>query len=178
VRKGVTPFSAELPLGKHRVGVEIDGYALNERQAELTADTSVTLDFTLEKRTETVPLVAASPDVVPASISSASAQPAVVPAAALPAPTAASTEPAPRARTWTWVGAGVTAAALATAVGFGLSAQGQSQELMSPPPRTGREATLLRDGAKGHATTSNILYGVAGVAGAATVGLFFFEGEF
>ena len=168
-RAGVTPFSAELPLGRHRVGVEIEGYALNERQIELTADTSAALDFTLEKRTETVPLVDASQEVVPAT----------VPQAALVVPSAETTSGwRPRPGIWTWVSAGVTAAALATAVGFGLSAQNQSDTLMTRQPRTGADATLLRDGAKGSATTSNVLYGVAGVAGAATVGLFFFEGEF
>ncbi len=172
---GMTPFSAELPLGTHRVAVEVEGYALNERQIELTADTSVALDFTLERRTETAPLVEATPDIPPAALS----VPSAIPQAALAAPSTEATSTwRPRPGLWTWVAAGVTAAALATAVGFGLNAQKQSDALMTREPRTGANATLLRDGAKGSAATSNILYGVAGVAGAATVGLFFFEGEF
>ncbi len=177
-RRGVTPFSAELPLGTYRVGVEIEGYALNERRIELTSDTSVALDFTLEKRTETVPLVEATPEIVPASATTTLAGPTAVPEPALPTKAPAPPTEAPRSRTWTWVGAGVATVALATAVGFGLSAQSQSHALMKEGPHPGGKATDLRDGALDHAATANVFYGIAGAAGAATVGLFFFEGEF
>ena len=76
------------------------------------------------------------------------------------------------------VGAGITGAALVTAAIFGATARDASSELRDGTIRDRAQATELRDAAVGRSTAANVLYGVAGVAAASTVALFFVEGEF
>lgn len=172
---GLTPYSGEYGLGAHTVAVEIEGYALTQRKIELTASASVVLDVTLEQVTQTVPLVQA-PDTPP--VPALTVSPAAVPTSegvqsAPPPPP----EPEAGPRVWTWVAGGVGVAALATAVALGASAKSTERELhgsMHDRPT----ATRLAQSAQGSAQTSNIFFGVAGAAGAATVALFFVEGRF
>lgn len=176
---GAAPFAAELPLGPHKVGVEISGYQLKARDVVVTADHSLVLDFTLEKVTEAVPLVAA-PEPAPPPLGTQPPPPVAAPLAAVdvsstavPAPVA----PPPKGRLWTWVAAGVAGAAVATGVGFGVSAKSAGSELLGSK-HDAAKATALRDQAVSNSGTANVLYGVAGVAGAAGVALFFIEGRF
>jgi len=48
-KKGVTPFSAELKPGKHKVIVAARGYQLSEQQIVVAPDSSQTLQFSLKK---------------------------------------------------------------------------------------------------------------------------------
>ncbi|MBI3181662.1 MAG: PEGA domain-containing protein [Myxococcales bacterium] len=179
-RRGATPFSAELPLGKHTVAVEVEGYRLTEREVTLTADTSLALDFTLEKKTEAVPLLAV-PEPEPEPLKKPELTPPVEP----PVPAVASPPPPPmpeptKGRLWTYVAAGASGAALAAGAYFGASAQSASDALMSEEnkQRSRDEATRLKQTALSSARTANVLYGVAGAAGATAVALFFIEGRF
>jgi hypothetical protein len=173
--RGPTPFSGEFPLGRHEVGIELDGRAAEHRDVTLTRNTSVALDLTLSKRVdpepraEVVPVSSPPPLVVAAPPEAVMAAP---PSVVAPAPEAK------KSRVWTWVGAGVAAAALATGAGFGLAAKSSANQLMNGSPHTGATATALRDGARGKATTANVFYGTAAVAGTSAVALFFVEGEF
>ena len=92
-------------------------------------------------------------------------------------PTAVREEPAPRRRTWTWVAAGAAGVAAAGAVTLGLMARSDSRELVSNRHER-EEAQRLYDSAVSKSKTSNVLFAVAGVAGAAGVTLFFVEGSF
>lgn len=183
---GVTPFTKELPLGKHTVGVEIEGYALNERTVELTETASIVLDFTLEKRTETVPLLAAPEDPKPevkvaakdAPIETKTTPEVVTTAPTTPPGADVSAGPPPKKRVWTYVAGGAAVAAVATAAVLGSMAQADSTTLTTTLHANRVDATATRDAAEGKANAANVLYGVAGVAGAATIALFFVEGSF
>jgi hypothetical protein len=60
-----------------------------------------------------------------------------------------------------------------------MQAQDASDKLVkAPQPLPPGEAQKLYDEAKSKSKTANILYGVAGAAGAAGVTLFFLEGSF
>ncbi len=177
-RKGVTPFAAELPLGKHKVAVEVEGYQLKEREVELTADTSVALDFTLEKRTEAVPLVTVETPPPPKDEPPPPPKLAEAPSIDLtPPPGQPSPPPPEKGRLWTYVAAGVAGAALVGALVLGSSAQSASDELLAKP-HDRATTTQLRDTARSSASTANVLFGVAGAAGVASAALFFVEGSF
>ncbi|WP_267146714.1 PEGA domain-containing protein [Pyxidicoccus xibeiensis] len=86
-------------------------------------------------------------------------------------------QPRPRGRTWTWVAAGAAGVAAAGAVTLGLMARKDSRELVGSRHEQ-PEAQRLHDSAVSKSRTANVLYAVAGVAGAAGVTLFFVEGSF
>jgi len=100
--------------------------------------------------------------------------PAPPPALDLTAPAPA---PLPRPRVWTWVAAGAAAVALAAGGAYAASAQSASSDLRSAA-HDGATAQRLADTATSRSRTANTLYGVAAVAGAASVTLFFVEGRF
>ena len=80
-------------------------------------------------------------------------------------------------RVWTWVAAGVAGAALAGGIAYGLAARSASDQLRASEHPAGT-AQQLADTASARSRNANVLYGVAGVAGAASVTLFFVEGRF
>ena len=86
-------------------------------------------------------------------------------------------EEGPRRRTWTWVAAGAAGVAAAGAVTLGMMARSDSRELLGGRHEQA-EAQRLHDSAVSKSRTANVLYAVAGVAGAAGVTLFFVEGSF
>lgn len=85
--------------------------------------------------------------------------------------------PRPRVRSWTWIATGTAGAALAGAVTFGLLARADSKALLSQPHER-PEVQQRYESAVNRQQASNILYLVAGAAGAAGVTLFFVEGAF
>lgn len=109
--------------------------------------------------------------------------PPTLPTPAVQAPAPAITQPAApeplreRKRTWTWVAAAASGVALAAAGGMGLWAQRDSKALVADYHEQAR-AQELHDGALQKSQAANVLYGVAGVAAAAGVTLFFVEGRF
>ncbi len=173
--RGRTPFSAALPLGTHRIEVVQPGYATVRRELLLTPDRSVELDLSLAR--EEPPAARAKPDLSVAGVVPPSGKGAPTLAGeplAPPPEVKASYEPG---RRWTWVAAGVAAAALAGGVAYGLAARSASDQLRSSE-HTGATAQQLADTASSRARNANILYGLAGAAGAAGVTLFFVEGRF
>ena len=74
---------------------------------------------------------------------------------------------------------GVAVAAAGAGVWYGMQAQDASDKLVkASQPLTQDQAQKYYDEAKSKSKTANVLYGVAGVAGAAGVTLFFLEGSF
>jgi tetratricopeptide (TPR) repeat protein len=146
--RGATPWSEPVEAGKHELLLALKGYQPLRRELEVRAGEPVQLHLVL------TPV----PEMTPAPV------PAVAPSS-------------PRGRTWTWVAAGAAGAAAAGAVTLGLMARADSRELLARPHERA-EAQALHDSARGKSRTANILYGVAGVAGAAGVTLFFVEGSF
>ncbi len=101
--------------------------------------------------------------------------PALAPSLTAPAPKPV----ARRGRLWTWVAGGAAVAAAGAGVYFGMQAQNASDKLVNASqPLAPGEAQRLYDEARSRSRTANILYGVAGAAGAAGVTLFFLEGSF
>jgi tetratricopeptide (TPR) repeat protein len=162
--RGATPFHTVLSPGRYALALAREGHATAEREVTLAPDAALVVDVAL-------PPAPAAPDL---AARPASAPPA--PRASVPAPGAA---PAGRrGRIWTWVAAGASAAALAVGAYHGLEASRRSDELRDGSLRTGAENEALRAGAERSARRANVLYGVAGAAGAAGATLFLVEGRF
>jgi hypothetical protein len=84
--------------------------------------------------------------------------------------------PPAKGRVYTWIAAGVAVAAGAAGVAYGVAARNQSATLLDGTVHA--DAASLASGAQSKATTANVLYGIAGVAAAAGVTLYFVEGTF
>lgn len=147
--RGQTPWSAPVEVGPHELELTLPGYLTLKRALEVRAGEPLQLQLVL----------APAPAVAPSST------PGVAEA------------PSARGRTWTWVAAGAAGAAAAGAVTLGLMARSDARELTSRA-RERAEAQPLYDSARSKSRTANVLYGVAGVAAAAGVTLFFVEGSF
>ena len=170
--RGRTPFSIVLPHGMHVVSLVKVGYETVTRQVALAPDRSFQLDLALVK----------GPSIPPPPVAAAPPpKPDLTPSPPPPA-VAAAAEPKKVARggkVWTWVAGGAAVAAAGAGVWFGMQAQDASDKLVNASqPLPPGEAQKLYDEAKSKSKTANVLYGVAGVAGAAGVTLFFLEGSF
>ncbi|MCE9669899.1 PEGA domain-containing protein [Myxococcus stipitatus] len=149
--RGRTPWSEPVEVGRHALELSLPDHQPLKRDLDVRAGEPVQLQLAL---TPNAPVVVAPPSV-----------PVIE-------------EEAPvRGRTWTWVAAGAAGVAAAGAVTLGIMARSDSRELTTRM-HEGTEVKRLRDSASSKARTANILYGVAGVAGAAGVTLFFVEGSF
>ncbi|NTX17053.1 tetratricopeptide repeat protein [Myxococcus sp. CA056] len=151
--RGQTPWSEPVEVGAHELELTLPDHLSLKRSLEVRVGEPIQLRLVLAP----TPVMAADPvpDIVP-----------VV------------TEEAPsRGRTWTWVAAGATGAATVGAVLLGSIARADARELTTRP-HDGADVRRLRDSAQGKSRAANILYGVAGVAAATSVTLFFIEGSF
>jgi hypothetical protein len=164
--RGSTPFAAVLSLGVHALSLSKPGFGTLEREVVLARDRSLLIDVALQ------PAAPASASLRPIPPREAPAGPAASLTAAGP-----KKAPAHRPRIFTWVAAGVAAGALAAGIAYGLAARNASDDLRRTE-RSGAEAQRLADSASSKARTANILYGVAGAAGAVGMTLFFVEGHF
>jgi tetratricopeptide (TPR) repeat protein len=177
--RGRTPFSIVLPHGTHVVSLVKAGYETVTREVALAPDRSLQLDLVLVKGPSAPPPPVAVPP--PSAAAAAAAKPDLTPSPPPPAVVAGG-EPKKAARggkLWTWVAGGAAVAAAGAGVWFGMQAQDASDKLVgAAQPLPPGEAQRLYDEAKSKSKTANILYGVAGVAGAAGVTLFFLEGSF
>ncbi len=96
-------------------------------------------------------------------------------AVAAPAPVAAKPS---KGRTFTWVTLAAAAVTAGVGAGFGIAADGDANALRGSLHTQPGEAESLYQGAQSKARTANVLYGAAGVLGAAGATLFFVEGSF
>ncbi len=203
--RGRTPMGLVLPHGAHVVSLVKAGYQTLTREVALAPDRSLQLDLAMVKGTSTPPAPVAPPTPAPTATTAptpagapapaatatpapaataASTAPSLTPTPPSPAPVPSLTAPAPKpvarnGRLWTWVAGGAAVAAAGAGVYFGMQAQNASDKLVNAPqPLAPGEAQRLYDEARSKSRTANILYGVAGAAGAAGVTLFFLEGSF
>ncbi|HET6922545.1 MAG TPA: PEGA domain-containing protein [Anaeromyxobacteraceae bacterium] len=182
--RGRTPFGIVLPHGVHVVSVIKAGYQTVTREVALAPDRSLHLDLALVRGPSAPPpplVVPLPPPPTPAAANPGAAAPGATQAPA--AATAPAPAPQPVARrggkVWTWVAGGVAVAAAGAGVWYGMQAQDASDKLVkASQPLPPGEAQKYYDEAKSKSKTANILYGVAGAAGAAGVTLFFLEGSF
>ncbi|MFY3746206.1 PEGA domain-containing protein [Anaeromyxobacter sp. Red801] len=182
--RGTTPFHLTLPPGPYALALALEGYAPVEQAVEVGASASRVVEVVLRPGAApaSAPPAAATG---PASQGAAAALPPPEPARpdlSAPAPAApVPLTPAPQARpsrhrVYTWVAAGAAVAALAAGVLYGQAAERKRDALVDGTPHDDA-ASLARD-ARSKARTANVLYGIAGAAGAAGVTLFFVEGTF
>lgn len=163
---GTSPASVELVAGNHTLTVTAEGFDKVERSFVMQTTRATEMTITL-RPVEKAPVVADAPKLDPSPPTVTLAPPP------LPPPVAPSPEPK-KGRLWTFVAGGAAVASLGTAIGLGVGAETAAQELRAREhPRV--EAQRLYDSSSGMATGSNIAYGVAGVALATAIVLFFVE---
>jgi tetratricopeptide (TPR) repeat protein len=168
--RGTTPFHTVLPPGPYALTLVLGGYTTERRDVTLAHDASLVVDVPLAPAQ---PAAAAAPGKAP----DLAPRPPAPAGQALP-PDAGKSGPARSGRVWTWVAAGASAVALAAGAYYGASAARSSDELRDGTVRTGSENEALRSDAERDRNRANVLYGIAGAAGAAGVTLFFLEGRF
>ncbi len=183
--KGRTPFSIVLPHGTHSVSLVKPGYRTLTRETVLAPDRSVELDLTLQKGPSSTPVAVPLPPPPAALAAAGSSTPAPEPKPNLaPTPPSPLAQPGPpavaatKSRLWTWVALGAAAAAAGAGTYYALSARSDSNALTDGTVRPQADAQRLHDDAQSKSRTANVLYAVAGAAGAAGVTLFFIEGSF
>ena len=181
--RGRTPFSAVLPHGTHTVSLMKTGFKTVTREVVLAPDRSVELTITLQKGTSTVPLppppvIAAppAPGASPLAAAPPAGQAGTVPLAG-PAPEPVKHE-AKKGKLWTWIAGGVAVAAAGAGVYYGSQAKSASEKLTNGTVWSQGDAQKYYQQAKDDQRNANVLYGVAGVAAAAGITLFFIEGSF
>jgi len=176
--RGRTPFHTVLPPGGYALSLALEGHEPAERDLTLAPGTALVVDVPLAPATPPRPGAGPPP---PAARADLGARPAALPGGPGPAVDPAR-QPAPavksRGRTWTWVAASASAVALAAGAYYGVTARRKSDELRDGTVRPASANEALRGDAEQAARRANVLYGIAGAAGAAGLTLFFVEGRF
>lgn len=149
---GVTPWTGDLPPGKHHVLLSARGYADVERELELSA---------LEPLDVSVHLEQAGPSAAAVSAPEANAQPALAPApAAAPASSQAPPPPGRGLGVWPWVTVGAGAAVLGGSLAFELMRRSAETDAKHETTQLGFQSAL--DKVESRKTTARILLGVGG----------------
>lgn len=170
--RGRTPVHVVLPPGTYEVALSLEGHAAAAEQVTLRADATRVVEVEL-RRTAAPAIAAPGPAAGKADLSAP--RPASAP---LPSPAREQPRAREHGRLWTWVATGAGAAALAAGAYYGVTAGQRSATLRDGTLRSASASTELRDDALARQRRANVLYGVAGVAGAAGATLFFVEGRF
>jgi hypothetical protein len=162
---GLSPATVELMAGNHTMVVTADGYEKVERSFVMQTTRATEMTITLR------PVTAAPPvNDVP------KAEPAVNLSPPLPPPPVVmvASEAPPKRRVWTFVAGGAAVAGLGAGVVMGVVANNTAERMRSEV-RPQVEAQALHDRAQSMAIGANVAYGVAAVAAATAVVLFFVE---
>jgi tetratricopeptide (TPR) repeat protein len=151
---GVTPWTGELPPGKHIATVQLRGYADAVEQFELAPDHAMDVSVELEAAAESAAALPQRQSDAPQPTSSE------------PPPVEDATRDEPRAdrgvRAPTWIAFGVGGVALGAALGFELMRRSSEEDARNAPTQV--EAKDSFDTMEKQQTTSRILAGVGGVA--------------
>jgi hypothetical protein len=167
VTRGVTPWTGELPPGRHLLALRLGGYRDKVSEIELPADRAIDVELTLQR---------SAPETAPAAQAGAAADPAarrpaadvIAPARALPT----AEEPAPVPRWWTWAMFGGSAAALVGAGAFELRRANLEDAARESTVQT--ESLDKYEAMERHQKAARICLGVGLVAAVASgVSLFF-----
>jgi tetratricopeptide (TPR) repeat protein len=174
--RGRSPFQVTLAPGVYRVGLSLEGYQPEEQEVEVNIAATRLLDLVL--RPKALPTV-----VLPAATAAATGAPpkAAPDLTARPPPPALAPAKGPavapaKVSVATWVTAGVALAAGAAGVYMGVAAKQQQDKLQDGTLHA--DAASIASDAESKAKTANVLYGVAGVAAATGVTLYFVRGTF
>lgn len=171
--RGRTPMVTLMPYGRHALKLEKDGYRSVTREALLASDRALEIEVSLPRADAAAP---------PAAATALSLRPVPPRHEVLTVPTTPAATQLPevrpaRPRLWTWAAAGAAGAALAAGVAYGLAARSAGDDLRQAE-HDSATAQQLANSAASRSRTANVLYGIAGAAGAAGLTLFFFEGRF
>lgn len=166
---GTSPASVELVAGNHSLVVSADGFEKVTRSfvMQTTRATEMTITLRPIGKDSTPPLISDAPRVEnPTTLETSGSvtNPAVV----------STTTEAKKGHVWTYVAGGVAVASLGAAVGLGVGANSAADDMRSRE-RPQVEAQALHDQAQTLATGANVSYGVAAVAAATAIVLFFVE---
>jgi tetratricopeptide (TPR) repeat protein len=164
---GVSPVSAEISPGAHRVELHLEGYEAVSRGFTMPANTS--LELALELKPPPPPVLqprelSTPPFPVPPLVGSSAPGGSVE----------AEPPPPSHGRRWTWITGGIAILAGGTGGVLGAESRSASNSLQAQV-HSGDEAQRLADRASGFATGANVAYAVAGTAALAAVVLFFTE---
>jgi hypothetical protein len=175
---GSSPASVELIAGNHTLTVTADGFEKVERS--FVMQTTRATEMTISLR----PAGSKEPAKEPIASDAPKADPKVTADPGTPPPTPPLVVSQPvetkKGRLWTYVAGGVAVASLGTAIGLGVASNGEMEKFtkVSTPhhPMTVQaDFDAANAKAGGLATGANVAYGVAGVALATAVVLFFLE---
>jgi tetratricopeptide (TPR) repeat protein len=176
--RGVTPFRAQIEVGKHELALLKPGYDPETQQIEISKSRYLTVDLKLKGTND--PTKATIAAISMAHRRHADLAPSLPPSRrGLLAPLASAPplDGHQKARRWTWVAAGGAAAALGTGLVLGYLSSKRSDDMRSSV-HDQATVTRLRDQSISYRRTGNVFLGVAGVLGAAGVTLYFVEGRF
>lgn len=170
---GSSPVSVELIAGNHTLTVVADGFEKVDRSFVMQTTRATEMTISLRpvgkepvKEPVKEPIASDAPKVEPKK-DDPGTPPPMPPVVVTPVETK-------KGRLWTYVAGGVAVASLGAGIGLGVAANGNAAELRRVE-HTQMEAQNLHDSATGMATGANVAYGVAGVAAATAVILFFIE---
>lgn len=181
---GVTPWTGDLPPGRHRLAVAYDGYERNERWFVLPPDHAIDVDVRLARAEPKAAAVVATPDAAPALPQTAppAATPVSTPKPEKAVPSAATAPvslPEPSSsgssavRTIGIVAMGVGGAALGGALTFELLRRQAESDAKKDPTQPGYASKL--DQANDRQMAARVLLGV-GAGLVVTGGVMFFVG--
>lgn len=162
---GRSPATVELVAGNHTMMVTAEGYEKVERSFVMQTTRATEMTITL-RPVASAPLASDAPKVEPAVNLGPSAPP--------PPVIVAAPEAAPKPRVWTYVAGGAAVVSMGVGVGLGVVAN-NTAERMRGEVRPQGEVQALHDRAQSMATGANVAYGVAAVAAATAIVLFFVE---
>ena len=171
---GTSPVSVELIAGNHALTVTAEGFEKVDRS--FVMQTTRATEMTISLRPVSTGLKEPAKEPVVTDVPKAEPKKDVVDTGTPPPmpPVVVTPVETKKGRLWTYVAGGVAVASLGTAIGLGVGANGNAAELKRVE-HTQMEAQNLYNSANGMATGANVAYGVAGVALATAVVLFFVE---
>jgi tetratricopeptide (TPR) repeat protein len=150
---GVTPWTGDLPPGKHHVLLTARGYADTERDLELSALEPADLSVRLEPASSI-----AAP--TPGPVSEAAQPPAAAPLAPAQPPPPVAPPESSGLGIWPWVTLGAGAVALGGSLTFELMRRSAESDAKEDPTQLGFQAAL--DKVESRKTTARVLLGVGG----------------
>ncbi|MFZ5892385.1 MAG: PEGA domain-containing protein [Myxococcota bacterium] len=148
---GVTPWTGDLPPGKHHVLLSLRGYADTERDFELTANEPLDLNLRLDVAKAPEPSASSAPP------GAAPIAPTTVPGVTT-APAPAHQEPSRGLGVWPWVTLGVGAAALGGAFTFEMLRRSAEDDAKNDDTQLGFQSAV--DSMESRKTTARVLLGV------------------
>lgn len=173
---GSSPASVELIAGNHVLTVVAEGHEKVERSFVMQTTRATEMTISLRPLGKE-PVASDTPRAEPKTTVADSGTPPPTPPLVVVAPVETK-----KGRLWTYVAGGVAVASLGAAVGLGVGANGAMEKFTKPAdgmphPEDQVQARFneATQSANTLATGANVAYGVAGVAAATAVILFFVE---